>query len=330
MLRGCSLRGLCGIKPVRMLDAEVRLIRPMLKVCRQEIVRYAEAAGLKWRHDHTNDEYEYTRNKIRHLILPMLQKNSKDNLANLITRLSEKARRLDERVAKQAEVIWGKAVKNTSSKKDFIVLNHSELKETDKLLCGEILRFILRQLDCGQGRLTERHYRSFFEIIAKSKGYINLPEDVSVRCSGDEIIISKISTTASQNAEQKELKFNDKIKFADWLIETETLNAAQTDLADFIKNKNRFIEWFDAAKVKTPILVRNRKAGDRFVPIGRDDSKRVGKFLSSEKIDYALKASAIIITDAEKILWVVPIRASELAKVDSRTKRILQIKVKPL
>ena len=53
---------------------------------------------------------------------------------------------------------------------------------------------------------------------------------------------------------------------------------------EFKKQKTSSVEWFDVDKVKLPLIIRSRKAGDRFVPLGLREEKKVGKFLTAAKV----------------------------------------------
>ena len=71
LIRGAWTEGLAGIAPVVALPGG-RIVRPMLEVTRAEVVAFLEAAGQPWREDSSNAEPLYTRNRIRHTLLPML------------------------------------------------------------------------------------------------------------------------------------------------------------------------------------------------------------------------------------------------------------------
>ena len=71
LLRGTGLRGLGGIPPVR-----GRIVRPLLEVSREDIDRYIEANALPYGEDETNADTAYTRNRLRHELLPMLERLS--------------------------------------------------------------------------------------------------------------------------------------------------------------------------------------------------------------------------------------------------------------
>ncbi len=107
LLRGAGGTGLAGITPVRLIGERLKLIRPLLAVTRQEIEEYLRATGLQPRHDHTNDELDQTRNRIRHQLIPYLQQYNpriKETLARTaeIIRCDELylAQQVDEYLAK--------------------------------------------------------------------------------------------------------------------------------------------------------------------------------------------------------------------------------------
>ncbi len=85
IIRGSGTSGLKGIVPVR----EGRFIRPLIETLREEIEKYCEEKKLNPRYDKTNKENIYTRNKIRNLLIPYIQKGFNPNIINTLNRLSE-------------------------------------------------------------------------------------------------------------------------------------------------------------------------------------------------------------------------------------------------
>lgn len=103
LLRGSGLRGLGGMSPRRPLAEGVDLLRPLLDVPRCEVVRYLDERGLPSREDATNREVRFTRNRLRHELLPLLRERYNPAVAAVLCRLAEQARAvqddLDERAA---------------------------------------------------------------------------------------------------------------------------------------------------------------------------------------------------------------------------------------
>ena len=93
------------------------------------------------------------------------------------------------------------------------------------------------------------------------------------------------------------------------------------------KSRINFVERFDFDKIKLPSVVRFRQAGDKFVPLGLGQEKKVGKFLTAAQVLQEVRQKILIIADEEKIIWVWPIRISEQAKVTGETRKILQLQI---
>ena len=87
------------------------------------------------------------------------------------------------------------------------------------------------------------------------------------------------------------------------------------------------MERFDLDKVKPPVVVRARCDGDRFVPLGLQSEKKVGKFLTDARIADDLRRKVLVVEDREKVIWLWPIRMSEQAKITDRTRKILQMEI---
>ena len=132
----------------------------------------------------------------------------------------------------------------------------------------------------------------------------------------------------SMSKEEKEeshaviLNVPGKTVFKNHIIETKIINAAEIKN---IKDKSKSVEWFDCEQIKMPLTIRQRQKGDKFKPFKESKFKKVGKFLTSQKIDSQQRQEVFIICDKEKILWVAPIRRSNEAILTSTSHNILQI-----
>ena len=110
-------------------------------------------------------------------------------------------------------------------------------------------------------------------------------------------------------------------------IEARVFEAEKKDVEKFKAEKTEFVEWFDLDKVKLPLVVRFRQEGDKFWPLGLAGEKKVGKFLTAEKISRQVRQKLLVVADSEKIIWVWPIRAGEQTRITTRTKKILQLQI---
>ena len=103
MLRGTGLKGLAGMGPTRRLRDGLLLIRPLLEISRADIVTYAGENGLKWIEDESNTDTAYTRNFIRHALLPTLAERF-PHYRESIARTARHAAEADEMMAALAAI----------------------------------------------------------------------------------------------------------------------------------------------------------------------------------------------------------------------------------
>lgn len=84
IIRGTGISGLKGIRPKR----DKIFIKPLIQILREEVEKYCEENKLNPRHDKTNDENIYTRNKIRNILIPLIKEEFNSNIIETLDRLS--------------------------------------------------------------------------------------------------------------------------------------------------------------------------------------------------------------------------------------------------
>lgn len=102
VLRGTGLGGLAGMPSTRLLTAAATLIRPLLDVSRDEVLAYLDSLGQTFREDSTNKLTNYSRNRIRHELLPLLEREYNPNIRDALLRLSHLAGEADEEIDRSA------------------------------------------------------------------------------------------------------------------------------------------------------------------------------------------------------------------------------------
>jgi tRNA(Ile)-lysidine synthase len=322
--RGTGFRGLCGIWPAKQFTGGIRFVRPLLCASRDEIIQYLNSRNLEWCTDRTNKDCAYKRNYIRHRLLPTLQKDCAGDLVEQLAGLAQPARGFYWLVCKAADNVWPDVATVADQS---VTLDSVKLSAQQPEVKIEIVRRAILLLDCGEREITEQHYENILRLSNGDK--LQLPEGVEVFRRGGTIAFCRPSEKSVEIGitEKIMLKVPGKTGFAEMLIEAEIFDFDAARFKKFKIDKSNFIEWCDFDSVKLPITVRFRKLGDRFLPLGMKAEKKVGKFLTSEKIHQKTRQKLLVISDTEKIIWLCPVRISELAKVTSRTKKVLQLKV---
>ncbi len=332
LLRGTGFRGLAGIWPSRLFADEVTFVRPLLCVTRARIIEYCRANDLDWRDDHTNADITYTRNYIRHLLLPQLQNACSGSLVAELAQLSQKCRTLHRRVCWNVEKVWPVIV--SASQPDKVTLDGKIFCAQTQIIQAELVRRTLIGLGSGERDLKDLHYRKIFALAQGPNGKrIELPGGFLAEAEYEKIIFHRAPKPKKVPAPflsgPTALEIPGRTQFEACTIKATILDATDCDIAGFKAAKDNNVEWFDYDKLAGAVLVRHRQAGDTFWPLGAVGAKKIGKFLTAQKVPHGFRQRLLIIADGKKIIWLTPLRASELTKVTDQTKQILQLQIYP-
>ena len=340
LTRGTGFRGLGGIWPMRVFKDEFKFVRPLLCVRRDEIIEYLQERNLKWRQDHTNTDCTYRRNYIRHRLLPALQQDCSGSLVEQLSELSESARRFYKLVCTRADEVWPEPADCVGEK---VTLDLKVLWAQSQPVMVELVRRSLTAVGCGERDLTQRHYEGILRLAEQnvSGKKIKLPGEFVVGAEYGNLIFARPqkSEIRNQKSEVKNLssvlcplssvvlEVPGQTRFGRNLVKAAIFKADEGEFERFKAEKTNFIERFDFEKIKPPLVVRLRRPGDRFVPLGLGQEKKVGKFITAARVPQEVRQKLLIVADSEKIIWVWPIRTSEQAKVTGGTRKILQLQI---
>ena len=324
-MRGTGFRGLCGI----WAESEVygaKFIRPMLGLRRADIIQYSKDTSIQWREDASNRNINFTRNKIRHRLLPLLEAESR-SIVDQLSMLSLETQRFQQFLKKQAQEIIGKA--EYPQKRDQFEINRGLLKELPPWVFYEVVRELLTVLGAGLRNYSQAHFKAITKMCGQESTKADFPDGITLCTDGDRVIFSKSDLPVRCRPQEATvcLTIGKMVRFGSWQIMSQMLNRSEIDMDAFMAKKDACVEWFDADRVVGPIEIRGRRNGDRFWPIGASDEKKVGRFLMDAQLDSTVKREAFIIEDALKILWLAPIRMSETAKLTSKSDKIIEIQV---
>lgn len=302
LARGTGIAGLQGIVPKR-----DNYIRPLLFATRDMIAQYAADKQVGWREDRTNISTKYSRNLIRHQVIPELKKIN-PNLELTFAQTSEK-------IAATANIFH----ETVFGKKSFL------FQEIDGMIGIEKKKL---------SELPEPHL-ILFELLQEYgfnyqqvKGMLNNLDHQSgkVFCSGthqitmdrDWIFLEKIQD--SLNKESWIDKNSSELKVASHMLVFDTLNA---DEASISKDPN--VALLDLERLHFPLKVRYWQHGDSFYPLGMKHKKKVSDFMIDQKIPVNLKKQIITIFSGEDLVWIVGHRIDDRYKITKQTRKIFRI-----
>ena len=331
--RGTGFRGLGGIWPERIFAEQIKFVRPLLCFRRDEIVEYLQQRNMKWCRDHTNTDCTFRRNYIRHRLMPAIQRECSDSVVEQLSQLAQSARRYYSMICDRANKVWPGLADCDAEK---TVLNLKLFLAEPQPIKVELIRRSLAKIRCGERDLTQGHYEGILQLAKQNVTgrKIELPGGFAVRREYGNLIFSNrrvglappISNRPAKD-QPVTVEIPGQTTFEKYLIQAVVLEKNEVDFEKFKAAKTDSIEWFDLDKTKLPLTVRKRRPGDRFVPLGQIAEKKIGKFLSAQRIPYPVRREVFVIEDREKIIWIWPVRISEQTRITSNTRKILQLEV---
>jgi tRNA(Ile)-lysidine synthase len=331
LLRGTGIRGLAGIRPERTLSDSVgpmTFVSPLLCVTRREIIACCTDNGLRWRHDHTNEECAHTRNRIRHVLLPALQREAAGDLTRQLHALSAKCRNLLSRIEGRVDSLYPAAVRERRDNR--IILDRQNVASQVDAVAVELIRRVLNEIQTGLRNMSEGRYLAILRQARTGRpGRLSLPDGAIVSVRGNDLLFENVRRKAAADTptEVRPLAIGGATEFGPATFEAVLLDAQECDVQEFKAAKDPRTEWFDYDKLAAPLVVRSRRPGDRFYPLGMQAEKKVGKFLTAAGIGAESRGQIVIVADSEKIIWVAPVRACESTRITPATQRVLRIRL---
>lgn len=163
LLRGSGLSGLKGIEPIR-----ENVIRPLIECERKEIEKYCDENKLEPRIDKTNFENDYTRNKIRNIVIPYIEKELNPNIIETIDRLSEVVKKEDRYLEKVASNVYEKIL--IKQEPGQIILELKEFNEQDEVIKSRIILYTVKKLFGSSQGIEKIHINDIIKLCNNNIG----------------------------------------------------------------------------------------------------------------------------------------------------------------
>lgn len=320
LIRGAGPSGLGGIRPV-----SPPYIRPLIESSREEILAFARAEGLAWREDRTNQDTTFTRNRIRHQVIPLLEQLNPrflEALGRAADLLFEEEKALDLFLERP----WQKVVAHEENGR--VVLRRDQLARLPRELQGLLLRQGIARTRGNLQGIEKVHVDGIRDLVTSTNahGEVHLPGLIA-RIQKDELLLSVHQTpTIAPFTFSIELG---RTRLPHLGIALELL-IVPWDGSHKKPGEGRAVEMADADRVHFPLHLRSRRPGDRFQPLGMGHVKRLKDFLIDERVPFYKRDALPLLCDQEKIVWVVGVRLSDAVRITPQTKRALVMRLEEL
>ncbi|MFO7886096.1 MAG: tRNA lysidine(34) synthetase TilS [Desulfobacteraceae bacterium] len=186
-LRGSGTAGLCGIPPVR----DHWVVRPLIDISRKTILEFLEEKAQNYVMDQSNQDQCFLRNRIRHSLLPCLQKNYNPNIIDSLNRLSRILKDDHQWMEKEAAYYFTRALKLKTRKR--VELSLTAFKQMDPALAKRVVRHAIKEVKNNLRRITLVHIEAVTALIfSREKGKsLDLPDRIRVFITKEGICIKK-------------------------------------------------------------------------------------------------------------------------------------------
>ncbi|MFT3750093.1 MAG: tRNA lysidine(34) synthetase TilS [Agriterribacter sp.] len=307
LFKGTGISGMRGILP-----KAGNIIRPLLFVDKQNIIDFSKLRELAYREDSSNISDKYSRNYIRHHVVPAIEKIYPHASLNINNTASH---------FRDAEILYTQAIK--FHKKKLIEYKNGEaLIPVLKLSKTIPLKTVVFEIAKDYG-FTPAQTHEIIKLLHSETGKYITSATHRILKNRNWLIISSLQPGLPQlTVVEKDDKFiffpNGKITF--------TIKELKQDKI----SPDICIASLDIHNIGFPLLIRKWKQGDYFYPLGMLKKKKVARFLIDKKLSLADKENVWVIESNKKILWVINHRIDNRFKITDKTKKMLQIKFEPI
>lgn len=320
LFRGSGIRGLGSIKPIR-----GNIIRPLLCVERSEIEVYLQERNIKYFHDNSNDEDIYTRNRIRHHILPYAEKEICTGSMRHMAETAEQLLELEEYLSRQ---IKSEVVKYVDFTENDIIIDVEGILGLEVFIRKNIILYCLDRIFPGKKNVTSAHIASIMELLyANGSKRISLPDGIAVKKEYNKLTIYRnIIPTEGNHTDTWEVELP-----IPGVVCAEGLGKIRVSVLPYEKNmqipQKKYTKYFDYDRITASPMLRTRKQGD-YITFNKALSKKsIQDYMINEKIPKEKRDQMLLVADGSHIIWIPGYRISEAYKIKETTERILKITI---
>jgi tRNA(Ile)-lysidine synthase len=336
IIKGTGPAGMAGIAPVR----EERIIRPLIRLTRRQIMSYLEAKGLSHVTDSSNLDPDFMRNRIRHHLIPVLQSAYNPGIIQTLNRFGEIFRSEEEWLRDVLDPVFESVV--THTEKNSVRLSLKGLRGLHEAVRRRVIRKAIAAVKGDLRRISFAHVAAATRLLrADCEGRsLDFPDRIRIQKIGDALVITqekrdlrKISTKAFRTQPEACRYHIEEPGDAPETLHIEKaglwlrLTSISVENLPELHKTGQQVAFFDMSKLQFPLLLRDFQPGDRFTPLGIKGSQKVKKFFIDHKIPRDQRQRCLILLSGNRIAWVVGYRIGEQFRIEPETRRILKIEL---
>lgn len=339
MLRGSGPTGMSGIPPVR-----GRIVRPLINCRQKEIESFLHSENIAYVHDRSNDNTRFRRNRIRHLLIPVLEQYNPRVVENL-HRMGQISAGENRWLESLVSPVFEKAVSDRNA--ESLAMDTGVLASQPEPVGRRMVRRAILAVKGSLRRIAFRHVDAVLElarVTAGPGGQLHLPGNIRVsrrlNGKGADVVVF-ISETKPLRTSAKAVPGSPVFSH---IVTPDAAVSCCIDIPEagckmiFSRLPAHAIRSFpgpdtavaDWDGLEFPLRIRNVFPGDRFVPLGLKHSQKLKKFFINNKVPRRRRPLVPLVTSAERIVWIAGMRMDDRFRVTGNTRSVLVIRREPL
>jgi len=346
LIRGTGSEGLKGIAPIRKIDEDLLLIRPLIKISSLQIHQYLSLNHLEFRVDSSNLKPIFLRNRVRIQLLPILRKEYNPKIDNAFIQLSQLLKMDEDYIDEAVNHALLQVV--VERKEKMVVMDVVSISGLHPAIQTRVIRRIITMIKGDVEGFNYKHIQGIRQLILSihPQGRLSLPFFISAQRDYKQLIIKEESIYRL-----KPLDYYEYLIEAPGTNEIQDLNCTiktEVVLKETILKDIEYIEkhppteyryliqdtthplilraYLDYDQISQPLTLRCRKDGDRFQPYGMQGGKKIKDFFIDLKLPMDTRNRIPLLVDKKgNVLWVIGLRIGEQVKITSRTQKVLVV-----
>ncbi|KUG24315.1 trna(ile)-lysidine synthetase [hydrocarbon metagenome] len=319
LLRGSGLEGLKGFLPIR----DGKFIRPLIETSREEIITFLNKEGIRYCEDSSNKNSKYLRNQIRYELIPFLKEKFNPKIEENLAQMAEILRSEDEYVKQ--------CIANTL-KSLFIQKRENQIlfkiDDTNKLhpaLRFRLYKILLESFSPAKNGFSFPHIKALDNLVQKCESgkRIVLPLGIEARCEYDDLILERKRNIS----EQKGYEYTMNVPGSLYIKERKlTILSELTTKENFVMGGENKV-YLDFDKIQQPLIIRNRRNGDWFQPLGMQGRQKIKVFFIDHKVPRGRRDEIMLFVDGISVIWIENMHLNDRVKINANTKNVLKLSI---
>ncbi len=317
LMRGSGLAGLSGMKPAM----DDRIVRPLIEARSSEIAAYLKKKNIAYRIDSSNADTRFERNKVRSVLIPLIEKEFNPSIVDSLARTASVFSMVYEFFKEEVNKCMQTAVKTEEGR---VTINLEPFNHYPEIVKLFTFHRILRSLEDDAQVISYDTLSALLNVAEKSASgsRIDIGAGIVALKEFESIVIGRDLALYEPYEVQLNVPGETVIEGAGYVYRVEVLK--ETPATPDVYKSGETV-YFDFNEIGLPLVARNWREGDKFVPFGLKGSKKVHDVFIDEKVPISERSMIPLVCDAGGVVWVTGVRRADRARVTDKTSTIAKI-----